>query len=42
MTAFFRTLERVADALMIALFGLIFALVLAQVVCRYGFGSPQY
>ena len=40
MTAFFRTLERAADALMIALFGLIFALVLAQVVCRYGFGSP--
>jgi TRAP-type C4-dicarboxylate transport system permease small subunit len=40
MTTFFRTLERIADALMIALFGLIFALVLAQVVCRYGFDSP--
>ncbi len=40
MPAFFRTIERVADALMIALFAMIFALVLAQIVCRYGFGSP--
>lgn len=40
MTAFFRILERIADALMIALFVMIFALVLAQVVCRYLFGSP--
>lgn len=40
MTAFFRTLERVTDALMIALFAMIFALVLAQIVCRYIFDSP--
>lgn len=40
MTAFFRSIERIADALMIALFAMIFALVLAQVVCRYGFDSP--
>ena len=35
-----RTLERLADALLIALFLLIFALVLAQVVCRYVFNNP--
>ncbi len=33
-------LERVADALLIVLFLLIFALVLAQVVCRYLLNSP--
>jgi len=40
MTSLFRTLERVADALMIALFAMIFGLVLAQIVCRYLFDSP--
>ena len=35
-----RTLERLADALLIVLFLLIFALVLGQVVCRYVFNSP--
>jgi len=33
-------LERLADWLMIALFVLIFALVLAQIVCRYVFSAP--
>jgi TRAP-type C4-dicarboxylate transport system permease small subunit len=33
-------LERLADGLLIALFVLIFGLVLAQVVCRYIFNNP--
>ena len=37
---FIRSLERLADALLVLLFLLIFALVLAQVVCRYVFNSP--
>ncbi|MCC7046593.1 MAG: TRAP transporter small permease [Alphaproteobacteria bacterium] len=36
----FRPIERLADALLVFLFLLIFVLVLAQVVCRYVFGSP--
>ena len=40
MSTFFRALERIADALMIALFAMIFALVLAQIFCRYLLGSP--
>jgi TRAP-type C4-dicarboxylate transport system permease small subunit len=35
-----RALERAADWLLIALFLLVFALILAQVVCRYAFNSP--
>lgn len=35
-----RVLERAADALLVALFLLIFGLVLAQVVCRYIFNDP--
>lgn len=40
MARIVRGIERVADALLIFLFLLIFALVLAQVVCRYVLGSP--
>jgi TRAP-type C4-dicarboxylate transport system permease small subunit len=40
MTSVVRTLERLADWLLIALFVLIFALVLAQVVFRYVFNDP--
>ncbi len=35
-----RAVERLADGLLIGLLLLIFALVLAQVVCRYGFNAP--
>jgi len=35
-----RALERAADWLLIALFLAVFALILAQVVCRYAFNSP--
>jgi len=35
-----RAIERLADALLIFLFVLIFALVLGRVVCRYVFNSP--
>lgn len=40
MAGLVRNLERLADWLLIALFILIFALVLAQVVCRYVFNNP--
>lgn len=40
MTSVVRTLERLADWLLIALFVLIFALVLAQVVFRYVLNDP--
>jgi TRAP-type C4-dicarboxylate transport system permease small subunit len=40
MTSVVRTLERLADWLLIALFVLIFALVLAQVVFRYVLNNP--
>ena len=40
MASVVRTLERLADWLLIALFVLIFALVLAQVVFRYVFNDP--
>jgi TRAP-type C4-dicarboxylate transport system permease small subunit len=40
MAGLVRNLERLADWLLIALFVLIFALVLAQVVCRYVFNNP--
>lgn len=40
MTTVVRTLERLADWLLIALFVLIFALVLAQVVFRYVLNDP--
>ncbi len=40
MTTVVRTLERMADWLLVALFVLIFALVLAQVVFRYVFNDP--
>jgi TRAP-type C4-dicarboxylate transport system permease small subunit len=40
MARLVRNLERLADWLLIALFVLIFVLVLAQVVCRYVFNNP--
>ncbi len=40
MKSIVRALERAADWLLIAVFLLVFALILAQVVCRYVFNSP--
>jgi TRAP-type C4-dicarboxylate transport system permease small subunit len=40
MTKLVRAVERVADALLIFLFLLIFTLVLVQIVCRYVLNSP--